>query len=556
METFIQCLNPTTVYDNNGHPHVVSCGKCPVCLNSKRSAIVSLINAEYRKAKYTFFVTLTYADRYLPKLRLTSLRCDGFFGNSAPVSVPYIHRPRMVDCQYVGYELDGDFSDTAFTESQRFHHQFCFGYLSPVLERLEHKDYIPVLNVRDLQLFLKRLRKSLSKYLENETDQVFRYYAVGEYGPQHFRPHYHLLLFFQCEQAARHLIECVSEAWTYGFSNSSVAGGNSIGYIAGYLNSFTNLPRFYTECRKFWRPFARKSQNFGETGSSDLQADEIFSDRRFDDYDIHTSSGIVKCSIPRQNFNRLFSQLRHFFERGRAETFALLSRLSEAYKRYGYTLDGLRQPKGTLKTAMQTYVGEHFQFTFIGSECYAILDPEIYPVDSLAGYLSYQNFDSTDLVRFDIVVNRLYRLARSFVKFLKLFLYDLYTFADQVDYGRYNYLVFRFLEWSKRLKSKSMSVYYEKLSKFVEKSVERGFSKIDILEGLAFFTRVYPYSRPDPFRMDDGIYVRQPYRPAVIRFFVLEILDFFNVKVKHKQLNDALIMNSKYLNQYGLSVQS
>ena len=189
METFIQCLNPTTVYDNNGHPHVVSCGKCPVCLNSKRSAIVSLINAEYRKAKYTFFVTLTYADRYLPKLRLTSLRCDGFFGNSAPVSVPYIHRPRMVDCQYVGYELDGDFSDTAFTESQRFHHQFCFGYLSPVLERLEHKDYIPVLNVRDLQLFLKRLRKSLSKYLENETDQVFRYYAVGEYGPQHFRPH-------------------------------------------------------------------------------------------------------------------------------------------------------------------------------------------------------------------------------------------------------------------------------------------------------------------------------------------------------------------------------
>ena len=205
---------------------------------------------------------------------------------------------------------------------------------------------------------------------------------------------------------------------------------------------------------------------------------------------------------------------------------------------------------------MQTYVGEHFQFTFIGSECYAILDPEIYPVDSLAGYLSYQNFDSTDLVRFDIVVNRLYRLARSFVKFLKLFLYDLYTFADQVDYGRYNYLVFRFLEWSKRLKSKSMSVYYEKLSKFVEKSVERGFSKIDILEGLAFFTRVYPYSRPDPFRMDDGIYVRQPYRPAVIRFFVLEILDFFNVKVKHKQLNDALIMNSKYLNQYGLSVQS
>lgn len=39
---------------------------------------------------------------------------------------------------------------------------------------------------RDLQLFLKRLRKS---------GQIVRYFAAGEYGTHTFRPHYHLLLF-------------------------------------------------------------------------------------------------------------------------------------------------------------------------------------------------------------------------------------------------------------------------------------------------------------------------------------------------------------------------
>lgn len=41
---------------------------------------------------------------------------------------------------------------------------------------------------RDLQLFIKRLRKALP-------DQKIRYFACGEYGPQNMRPHYHLILF-------------------------------------------------------------------------------------------------------------------------------------------------------------------------------------------------------------------------------------------------------------------------------------------------------------------------------------------------------------------------
>lgn len=43
------------------------------------------------------------------------------------------------------------------------------------------------LDRRDVQLFLKRLRKS--------TGQDLRYFGCGEYGPTTFRPHYHLIIF-------------------------------------------------------------------------------------------------------------------------------------------------------------------------------------------------------------------------------------------------------------------------------------------------------------------------------------------------------------------------
>lgn len=44
------------------------------------------------------------------------------------------------------------------------------------------------LKKRDFQLFMKRLRKAFP-------DDKIRFFACGEYGPQTFRPHYHVILF-------------------------------------------------------------------------------------------------------------------------------------------------------------------------------------------------------------------------------------------------------------------------------------------------------------------------------------------------------------------------
>lgn len=50
---------------------------------------------------------------------------------------------------------------------------------------------LPSLNKRDLQLFFKRLRKASAKIC----NWRIRYYAVGEYGTDTERPHYHALVF-------------------------------------------------------------------------------------------------------------------------------------------------------------------------------------------------------------------------------------------------------------------------------------------------------------------------------------------------------------------------
>lgn len=77
---------------------------------------------------------------------------------------------------------------------------------------------------RDLQLFLKRLRTSIYPV------QV-RYFGVGEYGEQTFRPHYHLVLY----GLGRENHQVINQAWGLGLIHIGDVTMNSIQYVAGYV---------------------------------------------------------------------------------------------------------------------------------------------------------------------------------------------------------------------------------------------------------------------------------------------------------------------------------
>lgn len=100
-------------------------------------------------------------------------------------------------------------------------------------------DYLPrdnSLSPRELQLFLKRLRKN--------SGVRFRFFACGEYGEQSERPHYHLALFgyASCEYGITRKKEhccstCDLVASTWGLGNILLGQlePRSAAYIAGYV---------------------------------------------------------------------------------------------------------------------------------------------------------------------------------------------------------------------------------------------------------------------------------------------------------------------------------
>ncbi len=98
--------------------------------------------------------------------------------------------------------------------------------------------------VRDLQLFMKRLRK---KYGEG-----IRFYACGEYGDTTGRPHYHACLFnfqppdlkhFSTRQNIRtYTSEILDDLWGNGFTLTGDVTFQSAAYVARYIMKKINGP--------------------------------------------------------------------------------------------------------------------------------------------------------------------------------------------------------------------------------------------------------------------------------------------------------------------------
>lgn len=86
---------------------------------------------------------------------------------------------------------------------------------------------------RDVQLFLKRLRKKKHK---------FRYFVVAEYGDHTHRPHYHGLFFFDYSPSPS-IYDDITNAWSNGFIRFGDVEEGSIVYCTKYcLKGCTLLP--------------------------------------------------------------------------------------------------------------------------------------------------------------------------------------------------------------------------------------------------------------------------------------------------------------------------
>lgn len=126
-----------------------------------------------------------------------------------------------------------DMWKTRLTHEAKMHEHSCFVTLTFSDEHLPPDLSI---SVRDIQLFMKRLRKRSGRV---------RFYACGEYGDTDLRPHYHLLLFGYdfpdrkawSKTASGHLqyrSEILESLWPFGFATVGSLTPESAGYCARY----------------------------------------------------------------------------------------------------------------------------------------------------------------------------------------------------------------------------------------------------------------------------------------------------------------------------------
>ena len=143
----------------------------------------------------------------------------------------------------------------------------------PVAEQYGVDNLIPFLNYVDVQNYIKRLRKHL--HLALGSYETLHFYAVGEYGPVHFRPHYHILLFTNSKEISEVLRQCHDKSWKLGRSDFQVARGGASSYVASYVNSLSAAPLLYRSCRAF-RPRQRASIGFFEKGEVFEEGEDVY----------------------------------------------------------------------------------------------------------------------------------------------------------------------------------------------------------------------------------------------------------------------------------------
>ena len=280
------CLNPKKIVNPyTGQLQYVPCGHCQKCAANAQLHWVERLRLESRCWKYTMFGTLTYNDDCIPKMHydgytftfLDTKRCNPDLGG------------------YMYYKSDG--CKTNFDEA----------YLRDCLET-RHGD-INVLNVYDVQLFFKRLRKLIKK----EYGETIRIYYCGEYGKENLRPHYHFLCWFNSESVYKSFNRLVATCWKYGFVNTSKEESGCAKYVSKYVGKSGRVPTFLRFSRN--TPFTNGSKNppVGTLIIPDEEVRRIFfdADPRF--YYLSPSTGFFeKSELWRTYQVRLFPVISRF----------------------------------------------------------------------------------------------------------------------------------------------------------------------------------------------------------------------------------------------------
>ena len=201
------------------------------------------LGMEIENNPLSFSFTLTYSNDFLPYL----VKGPGKDGNIHWISDHpnnFRHDGTKVvtrSFKYEYFELDAKYPAIPVTNFYR-------------------NDVIAYASKRDIQLYLKNIRKTLYERFDDSYNLPYRirYAVFNEYGEDKFRPHYHCIFFFPTKEVADFTIQCaLYQAWQMCnksrlFAKSKYCDSGASRYLTAYFNSITVLPYVYkTDLKPF-----------------------------------------------------------------------------------------------------------------------------------------------------------------------------------------------------------------------------------------------------------------------------------------------------------------
>lgn len=451
----------------------VDCGQCDYCIHKRAKKASMRVKTAGSAFKYSYFVTLTYDNAHIPLMNCKVLHSeyedalgisgDSHFGNEhhqyIPVSeykcddnsmlrhiffeqvqgtVPYDREIKayvpVADNWFLSMDAIRSFiSKTQSVDKTDY----------PASEQYGRDNLIPYLNYVDVQNYIKRLRKHLFQKLGFY--ETLHFYAVGEYGPVHFRPHYHLLLFTNSDQVSEVLRYCHDKSWKFGRSDFQRSAGGAASYVANYVNSLSAAPLLYRSCRAF-RPRSRASVGFFEKGCDFVEGDDPYAqiEQKIDSVvngRVYNFNGVSVRSTPLMSYIRTllprFSSARNDDSVAIARVLRAVHSTPKRIAKYGF----IDYKQDSVLSLVRTY----YQYLKVNS---ILTDDDKIILHSARCLTRFCNSSSD--VDIESYINKLYRLFLYVYKFFRN--WHLPTFGSDISSysGRINFIIKTGIEYEKK----------------------------------------------------------------------------------------------------------
>jgi hypothetical protein len=527
----------------NGARIAVDCGQCDYCIHKKAQKASMRVKTAGSAFKYSYFVTLTYDNEHVPLMACKVLHSDyddaiGISGDThfgyeyhkyIPVSEYQCDDNTML--RHIFFEqvqgtvpFDREIKEYAPVKDN-WHLSMdairSFIYKTQSVDKTDYpasKEYgrdnlIPFLNYADVQNYIKRLRKYLYKQLGSY--ETLHFYAVGEYGPVHFRPHYHILLFTNSEEVSKVLRYCHDKSWKFGRSDFQIARGGASSYVSSYVNSLSSAPLLYRSCRAF-RPRSRASLGFFEKGCDFVDGEEPYAqiEQKIDSVvngRVYNFGGISVRSTPPMSYIRTllprFSSARNDDSIAIARILRAVHSTPKRIAKFGF----IAYKQDSVLSLVRTY----FQYLKIQN----ILTDDDKIILHASRCLTRFCNSSSD-VDIESYINKLYRLFLYVYKFFRN--WHLPPFGCNIDSyaGRIMFILKKGIEYEKKKDYESLRDAYSLRSQYPEISncmfaLPQNGQEIDVLSNVSCET----LQLLEQFRFRSATFCRD--------------------MIKHKKLNDA-----------------